>query len=117
MLKPLCMAGAFLLMSGVAYAVDYPAPKEADWIARDFKFHTGEVMPELRLHYTTIGEPSGRPVLILHGTGGSANGLLTPQFAGELFGPGRRSMPANISSFCPTRSATAGRRSRPTAYG
>jgi homoserine O-acetyltransferase len=87
MLKPLCLAGAILLMSGVAYAADYPAPKEADWIARDFKFHTGEVMPELRLHYTTIGEATGQPVMILHGTGGSAKGLLTPQFAGELFGP------------------------------
>jgi homoserine O-acetyltransferase len=88
MLKPLCLAGAILLMSGVADAADYPAPKEADWIARDFKFHTGEVMPELRLHYTAIGEATGQPVMILHGTGGSAKSLLTPQFAGELFGPG-----------------------------
>jgi homoserine O-acetyltransferase/O-succinyltransferase len=70
------------------WAASFPAPKEADWIARDFKFHTGEVMPELRLHYTTIGEPTGKPVLILHGTGGSAKSLLTAQFAGELFGPG-----------------------------
>src|SRR5579864_8395176 len=88
MIKPLCVAGAIVLLSGVAYAADYPTPKEADWIARDFRFHTGEVMPELRLHYTTIGEPSGQPVMILHGTGSSAKGLLTPQFAGELFGPG-----------------------------
>ena len=90
MIKLLCMgmAGAIVLLSGAAYAVDYPAPKEADWIARDFKFHTGEVMPELRLHYTTIGDPSGQPVMILHGTGGSAKSLLTPQFAVELFGPG-----------------------------
>jgi len=36
---------------------------------QDFKFHTGETMPELRLHYTTIGEPSGQPVLVLHGSG------------------------------------------------
>src|SRR5881227_2465002 len=72
-----------------AAAADYPAPKEGDWIARDFKFHTGEVMPELRLHYTTIGEPSGQPVLVLHGTTGSANSMLTPAFAGELFGAGQ----------------------------
>jgi homoserine O-acetyltransferase len=70
-------------------AADYPAPKQGDWIARDFKFHTGEVMPELRLHYTTIGEPSGQPVLVLHGTTGSAASMLTPAFAGELFGPGQ----------------------------
>ena len=53
-----------------ALAADYPAPKQGDWIARDFKFHTGETMPELRLHYTTIGEPTGQPVLVLHGSGG-----------------------------------------------
>ena len=38
-----------------ARAADYPAPKEADWVARDFRFHTGEVLAEVRLHYTTIG--------------------------------------------------------------
>ena len=41
-------------------AAQYPAPKEGSWIARDFRFHTGEVMPELRLHYRTIGEPVRR---------------------------------------------------------
>ena len=70
-------------------AQSYPQPKEANWVARDFRFHTGEVMPELRLHYTTIGDPSGQPVLVLHGTAGSARSLLTPAFAGELFGPGQ----------------------------
>ena len=80
---------AFLLTSFAASAADYPAPKQGDWIARDFKFHTGEVMPELRVHYTTVGEPSGQPVLVLHGTTGSAASLLTPAFAGELFGPGQ----------------------------
>src|SRR6202047_5088370 len=72
-----------------ALAADYPAPKQGDWIAKDFKFHTGQTMPELRLHYTTIGEPTGQPVLVLHGSGGSAAALLTPAFAGELFGPGQ----------------------------
>ena len=79
----------FVLASFAASAADYPAPKQGDWVARDFKFHTGEVMPELRLHYTTIGAPTGQPVLMLHGTGGSAAGFLTPAFAGELFGPGQ----------------------------
>ena len=72
-----------------ASADDYPPPKEGDWIARDFRFHTGEVMPELRLHYTTLGTPSSEAVLILHGTAGSAANMLTPAFAGELFGPGQ----------------------------
>jgi homoserine O-acetyltransferase/O-succinyltransferase len=47
------------------------------------------VMPELRLHYTTIGEPTGQPVVVLHGSGGSAVAMLTPSFAGELFGAGQ----------------------------
>jgi homoserine O-acetyltransferase len=70
-------------------AADYPPPQQGNWVARDFRFHTGEVMPELRLHYTTIGSPSGEPVLILHGTTASGASMLTPAFAGELFGPGQ----------------------------
>lgn len=80
---------ALLALPLSLHAAEYPAPKEGAWTARDFRFHTGEVMPELRLHYTTVGEPSGMPVLVLHGTGGSGTGLLSPTFAGELFGPGQ----------------------------
>src|ERR1700720_904126 len=79
----------FVLPSIMAAAADYPAPKQGEWIARDFKFHTGEMMSELKLHYTTIGDPAGIPVVVLHGTGGSAGSMLTPAFAGELFGPGQ----------------------------
>src|SRR3954452_1254856 len=81
------MGLALSLAALSASAADYPAPQEGDWVARDFSFHTGEVMPELRLHYTTIG--AGEPVLVLHGTAGSGSGMLTPTFAGELFGPGQ----------------------------
>jgi homoserine O-acetyltransferase len=73
----------------VANAADYPAPKEGNWIARDFRFHTGEVLPEIRLHYRTIGKREGIPVVVLHGTGSSGVSMLTPAFAGELFGPGQ----------------------------
>ena len=79
---------AGLLGSSLAPAADSPAPKEADWTASDFRFHTGDVMPAMRIHYTTVGSPSGEPVLVLHGTAGSGSGMLTPAFAGELFGPG-----------------------------
>lgn len=79
----------FALTSFSAVAAEYPAPKQGEWITRDFRFHTGDVIPELRLHYTTVGEPSGQPVLVLHGSGGSAANMLTPAFAGELFGPGQ----------------------------
>jgi homoserine O-acetyltransferase/O-succinyltransferase len=75
------------LVAFVAIAADYPTPKEGDWIGPNFRFHTGEVMP--RLHYMTVGERTGEPVLILHGTMGSGTGMMTPNFAGELFGPGQ----------------------------
>jgi homoserine O-acetyltransferase len=88
----LLRAATTVMLSASAFAAaaaDYPAAKEGDWVARDFRFHTGEIVPELRLHYTTVGEPSGQPVLILHGTAGSGAGMLTQAFAGELFGPGQ----------------------------
>jgi homoserine O-acetyltransferase len=73
-----------------------PAPREGDWTVTDFRFSTGETLPELRLHYRTIGSPvrdaSGRvrnAVLIMHGTGGSGAQFLQPHFAGELFGTGQ----------------------------
>jgi homoserine O-acetyltransferase len=80
---------ALLLIALAPAAAQYPAPEEGDWIARDFQFHTGEVIPELRVHYTTIGAPTGEPVLILHGTTQSGAAMLSPAFAGELFGPGQ----------------------------
>ncbi len=71
-------------------------PVEGDFVARDFRFQSGETLAELRLHYTTLGKPArdtqGRvtnAVLILHGTGGSGRQFLQPQFAGVLFGPGQ----------------------------
>ncbi|KJC38180.1 hypothetical protein UB31_31025 [Bradyrhizobium sp. LTSP849] len=86
-----CAALTAILLSIAipAMAADYPAPRQGDWIAKDFKFHTGETMPELRMHYTTVGEPSGQPVLVLHGSGGSAASMLNASFAGELFGAGQ----------------------------
>src|SRR5262249_57151424 len=87
---------ALVLLSGTARAANYPAPNEGDWIARNFKFHTGEVMRELRVHYTTIGEPSGIPVVVLHGNGGSAARMLTPAFACGCVRPGPPLDPAPI---------------------
>src|SRR5262247_733748 len=85
-----CVAAiAVALITLPVSAADYPAPKEGTFIAKDFRFHTGEVMPELRLYYRTVGEPTGQPVLILHGTSGSGLGFLNAAFAAELFGPGQ----------------------------
>jgi homoserine O-acetyltransferase/O-succinyltransferase len=73
-----------------------PATTEGDFVIHDFKFHSGESLPELHLHYRTLGNPARdaqghitNAVLILHGTGGSGQQFLQPQFAGELFGPGQ----------------------------
>jgi homoserine O-acetyltransferase len=77
-------------------ATNYPQPVEGDFVIRDFKFDSGETLPELNLHYRTIGElkrdASGvarNAVLILHGTGGAGAGFLSNQFGGALFGPGQ----------------------------
>src|SRR3954468_395233 len=90
-MKPIraMIVAAFVAVSFSATAAEYPAPKQSEWTVRDFKFHTGEVLPELRLAYTTIGEPSGEPVLVLHGTSQRSAAMLTPAFAGELFGAGQ----------------------------
>jgi homoserine O-acetyltransferase len=71
------------------YAADYPAPREGTWVVKQFRFHNGETLPEARLHYTTVGDPKGEPVLILHGTNGAGTNFLSRQFADELFGPGQ----------------------------
>lgn len=79
-----------LALTGLAaWAQNAPQPGEGTWIVKDFRFHTGEVLPELKLHYTTLGPPTGEPVLVLHGTTGSGTGMLGPNFGGELFGPGQ----------------------------
>jgi len=88
-LARIALALALALTTLPGLAADYPAPKEGDWIVRDFKFHTGEILPELRLHYATVGMPTGEPILILHGTTQSGASMLSPVFGGELFGPGQ----------------------------
>jgi len=79
---------AVVATASSAMAASYPTPKPGDWTAHNFKFHDGEVLPAAKLHYVTIGNPSGEPVLILHGTFQTSKSLLTPSFAGALFGPG-----------------------------
>jgi homoserine O-acetyltransferase/O-succinyltransferase len=91
-----CRFAAALLIflwAPLAAAQSYPAPVEADFIARNFTFASGETMPEVRLHYRTIGAPRKdadgvvrNAVLILHGTGGTGAGFLSNTFAGRLFG-------------------------------
>ena len=71
-------------------------PQDGEYVLRDFHFKSGETLPELRMHYMTLGKPvrddNGRvtnAVLLLHGTGGSGRQFLQPQFADVLLGPGQ----------------------------
>ncbi|HWH90835.1 MAG TPA: hypothetical protein VNV64_03465, partial [Candidatus Binatia bacterium] len=86
----------FLFAARFALAAEYPAPTEGDYTIRDFKFASGETLPELRLHYRTLGTPqkdaqgkTTNAVLIMHGTTGSGAQFIRPEFAGELFGKGQ----------------------------
>ncbi|HEY4078534.1 MAG TPA: alpha/beta fold hydrolase [Rhizomicrobium sp.] len=81
--------GLIMLAGIIATSAHAQAPRESDWVAKNFRFHTGDVLSELKLHYTTVGNPDGEPVLVLHGTGGSGSGMLNPAFGGELFGQGQ----------------------------
>jgi homoserine O-acetyltransferase len=81
------------LTASFAFAADYPRPTEGDYTIRDFKFQSGETLPELRIHYRTLGKPekdaqgkTTNAVLIMHGTTGSGAQFIRPEFAGELFG-------------------------------
>jgi homoserine O-acetyltransferase len=82
--------------NAVQSTVSWPAPHEGDFVIHNFRFQSGEITPEVRIHYTTLGTPvkddRGRTtnaVLILHGTGGTGHQFLRPIFAGVLFGPGQ----------------------------
>jgi homoserine O-acetyltransferase len=84
------------LFAARAVGANYPPPAEGEFLIRDFRFASGESLPELRLHYRTFGTPRAdahgvvrNAVLILHGTGGSGASLVRAEFAGELFGPGQ----------------------------
>jgi len=82
-----------VLVASVASAGDYPTPTDGDFTIRDFKFQSGETLPELRIHYRTLGKPekdaqgkTTNAVLVMHGTTGSGAQFIRPEFAGELFG-------------------------------
>jgi homoserine O-acetyltransferase/O-succinyltransferase len=83
------LMGASLLFSGAVVAANYPDPQQSTAVLKDFKFHTGQVFADLKVNYTTVGAPTGIPVLVLHGTTGTGAGMVNPAFAGELFGPGQ----------------------------
>jgi homoserine O-acetyltransferase/O-succinyltransferase len=82
-----------LITASAISAADYLSPTEGDYTIRDFKFISGETLPELKIHYRTLGkidkDAQGKvsnAVLIMHGTTGSGAQFIRPEFAGELFG-------------------------------
>jgi len=92
-----------VLVASVAAAADYPTPTEGDLTIHDFKFQSGETLPELRIHYRTLGKPekdaegkTTNAVLIMHGTTGSGAQFIRPEFGGELFG---KDQPLDASKF------------------
>jgi homoserine O-acetyltransferase/O-succinyltransferase len=96
MKTPAWLCACLIALPLLAIGADYPTPTEGDFVLRNFRFASGETLPELRLHYRTLGKPAkdsqGRvtnAVWIGHGTGGSGAQFLRPEFAGELFGAGQ----------------------------
>jgi homoserine O-acetyltransferase len=77
-----------VLLLAIAAEAQVPEAKEADFVVKDFHFRSGETLPEVRIHYATIGTPGTKAVLVLHGTGGSLRQFLNDRFAGVLFKPG-----------------------------
>ena len=109
----LILGSALLCGPTAAVAADYPEPRHGDWVVKNFRFHTGEMLPELNLHYVTVGAPTGEPVLVLHGSSGSGETMLGKNFAGELFGPGQPLDATKYFIIIPD-SIGAGRSSKPS---
>jgi len=92
----LCVVAAAAIAIASLSAAPYPAPTEGNVVLKNFRFMSGETLPELRLHYRTIGKPVRdaqgivrNAVLIMHGTGGTGAQFIRDDFAGELFGDGQ----------------------------
>jgi homoserine O-acetyltransferase len=90
------LTGLVALPAAAVAQPRYPAPVEADFVVKGFTFASGDSMPEVRLHYRTVGQPRKdadgvvrNGVLILHGTGGTGRGFLGEGYGGRLFGPGQ----------------------------
>jgi homoserine O-acetyltransferase len=91
----LALLAALAAQTAAPPAKSWPT-HEADVALKDFRFADGESLPELRIHYTTLGQPHrnaagqiDNAVMVLHGTGGDGHQFLRPQFADELYGPGQ----------------------------
>lgn len=88
----LCQVFLFFLATQFglsANAQSFYAQKVGVWETKNFQFHNGQTLPELKLGYTTLGDPKNEAIVILHGTAGSSAGMLNAAFGGQLFGAGQ----------------------------
>lgn len=106
--------GIIFMFGATGVSVAQPEPQRGDWVVKDFRFQSGEVLPELKLSYQTIGDPKNIPVLVLHGSSGSSQSMLGKNFAGELFGPGQPLDASRYFLILPD-SIGAGRSSKPSS--
>ena len=102
-LSAFVVSACLALLPGVAAAAELPVPTQGDYVIKDFHFATGQTLPELKIHYRTLGTPRRdakgvvrNAVLIMHGTTGSGAQFMNDIFAGELFGPGQ---PLDVTKF------------------
>src|SRR5437870_4502802 len=99
----ICAAALLLAAARTIIPADCPPPTEGDYTIRDFRFASGETLPELRIHYRTLGKidkdaqgKTRNAVLIMHGTTGSGAQFIRSEFAGELFG---KNQPLDATKF------------------
>src|SRR5262245_61787691 len=92
----LLLLSSLVMQAPAAQTTQGPQVTEGDFVIKNFKFNSGETLPELRVHYRTLGTPrknaqgvTTNAVLIMHGTGGTGAQFLGRGFAGELFQPGQ----------------------------
>ncbi len=88
-LRTLMAAATAVAAGSLPAAAEYPEPQRGSFVIQDFTFESGEVLPEMIVSYLTIGDPSGAPVLITHGTTSQATSMLGEAFADNLYGPGQ----------------------------
>jgi homoserine O-acetyltransferase len=95
----LAAIACFILYCNIATVAQNPHAskwpiKDNIYVIKNFHFGTGETIPELSLHYLTLGQPHrgadghiDNAILLLHGTGGDRHTLMNPVFSDVLFGP------------------------------
>lgn len=80
---------ALLIVGACPVMAEFPEPQSGNYVIKNFEFESGRILAEMNVSFMTIGDPSGAPVLITHGTNGSGKSMLGEKFAGNLYGTGQ----------------------------